>query len=139
MLERAKIMNISGIHHVAIICSNYEKSKHFYTKVLGLTIIEETYREERDSYKLDLQLPDGTQIELFSFPDAPVRPSYPEARGLRHLAFKVEDVEECVAALEREGISVEPIRVDSLTGKKFTFFMDPDGLPLELYEVESKR
>lgn len=130
-------MNISGIHHVAIICSNYEKSKHFYTKVLGLSIIEETYREERDSYKLDLQLPDGTQIELFSFPDAPVRPSYPEAQGLRHLAFKVEDVEESSASLERKGIEVEPIRVDSLTGKKFTFFMDPDGLPLELYEVES--
>ncbi|MED4014571.1 VOC family protein [Sutcliffiella cohnii] len=128
-------MNISGIHHVAIICSNYEKSKQFYTKVLGLPIIEETYREERDSYKLDLQLPDGTQIELFSFPDAPVRPSYPEAQGLRHLAFKVEDVEESVAELLDKGISVEPIRVDSLTGKKFTFFMDPDGLPLELYEV----
>ncbi|WBL14645.1 SMU1112c/YaeR family gloxylase I-like metalloprotein [Sutcliffiella sp. NC1] len=128
-------MNIIGIHHVAIICSNYEKSKHFYTRVLGLPIIEETYREERDSYKLDLQLPDGTQIELFSFPDAPVRPSYPEAQGLRHFAFKVENVEDCVAELEREGISVEPIRIDSLTRKKFTFFMDPDGLPLELYEV----
>ncbi len=128
-------MNISGIHHVAIICSNYEKSKHFYTKVLGLSIIEETYREERDSYKLDLQLPDGTQIELFSFPDAPVRPSYPEAQGLRHLAFKVENVEESAASLERMGIEVEPIRIDSLTEKKFTFFMDPDELPLELYEV----
>ncbi|QOR66908.1 VOC family protein [Cytobacillus suaedae] len=127
-------MNIQGIHHIAIICSEYTKSKHFYTEVLGFNIIEETYRAERNSYKLDLRVPGGIQIELFTFPEPPNRPSFPEAQGLRHLAFKVKDVEQAVKELEEKGIKAEPIRTDGLTGKKFTFFPDPDGLPLELYE-----
>jgi len=122
------------LHHAAIICADYERSRRFYTEVLGLRVVAETYREARRSYKLDLALPDGTQIELFSFPDAPQRPSYPEAQGLRHLAFEVDDVEAGKRALEAMGVSVEPVRVDELTGKRFTFFADPDGLPLELYE-----
>ena len=107
----------------------------FYCDVLGLAIIAETYREQRDSYKLDLALPDGSQIELFSFPDAPPRPSYPEAQGLRHLAFVVDNINLVVEYLQEQGITVEPIRVDELTGKQFTFFNDPDGLPLELYQA----
>lgn len=130
-------MNIRGIHHVAIISSDYARSKVFYVGVLGLKVIEETYREARDSYKLDLELPDGTQIELFSFPSPPPRPSYPEACGLRHLAFATEDLDEAVASLVEKGVEVEAVRVDELTGKRFTFFADPDGLPLELYEVDS--
>ena len=123
------------IHHAAIICSDYETSKKFYTQTLGLTVLAEHYRAERKSYKLDLALPDGSQIELFSFPDAPVRPSYPEARGLRHLAFAVADVAQCKHALEAQGVAVEDIRLDEYTGGRFVFFADPDGLPLELYEV----
>ncbi|QBE62041.1 SMU1112c/YaeR family gloxylase I-like metalloprotein [Pseudoduganella lutea] len=122
------------IHHAAIICANYARSKRFYTEVLGLRIIAENYRTARHSYKLDLQLADGAQIELFSFPDAPERPSYPEARGLRHLAFAVDDIDACKARLEEQGVAVEPIRIDEHTGRRFTFFADPDGLPLELYE-----
>lgn len=122
------------IHHTAIICADYARSRRFYTEVLGLRVIAETYREARRSYKLDLALPDGSQIELFSFPDAPPRPSYPEAQGLRHLAFEVDDVESGKRDLEAKGIAVESVRVDELTGKRFTFFADPDGLPLELYE-----
>ncbi|MGD9210392.1 MAG: VOC family protein [Desulfobacteraceae bacterium] len=125
---------INGIHHVAIICSDYEKSKHFYTSILGLKIVAENYRKERNSYKLDLKLTDGTQVELFSFPDAPNRQSYPEAKGLRHLAFAVSSIEEFSTHLLSYGIKVEPIRTDEYTGKKFTFFRDPDDLPLELYE-----
>ena len=128
-------MKISGLHHVAIIASDYARSKHFYTGVLGLEIIQETHRAERDSYKLDLAIPGGAQIELFSFPDPPKRPSYPEACGLRHLAFSVTDLDRDVAELIEKGISVEPVRVDELTGKRFTFFTDPDGLPIELYEI----
>ncbi|CAM3539993.1 VOC family protein [Marinicrinis lubricantis] len=124
---------LNKIHHVAIICSDYEKSKDFYVNILGLSVISEVYREERDSYKLDLRIGDS-QIELFSFPNRPERPSYPEARGLRHLAFEVDNVEETKKQLESKGIEVEPIRVDELTGKKFTFFQDPDRLPLEMYE-----
>jgi glyoxylase I family protein len=127
-------MKIRGIHHVAIIASDYAQSKAFYTEVLGLRVIAETYREVRDSYKLDLGLPDGTQIELFSFPGAPKRASYPEAQGLRHLAFATGDLDEAVAVLLEKGMEVEPVRVDEVTGKRFTFFADPDGLPLELYE-----
>jgi glyoxylase I family protein len=126
---------LQSIHHTAIICSNYEVSKRFYTEVLGLKIVAENYRPARDSYKLDLALPDGSQIELFSFPDRPPRPSYPEARGLRHLAFGVKDVDACKAILEAHGVKVEPVRVDEYTGKRFTFFADPDDLPLELYET----
>ncbi len=127
-------MFLEGFHHAAIICSDYLKSKQFYTETLGLTIIAEHYREERQSYKLDLVLPDGNQIELFSFPESPVRPSYPEARGLRHLAFAVTSVEEMSKYLVSKGVDVEEIRTDEYTGKTFTFFQDPDGLPLELYE-----
>jgi glyoxylase I family protein len=122
-----------GIHHAAIICSDYEVSKHFYTQILGLEVIAENYRAARDSYKLDLELPNGNQIELFSFQGCPERPSYPEARGLRHLAFVVESVEGFADQLVASGVTVEPIRVDEYTGKKYTFFSDPDGLPLELY------
>ena len=125
---------IHAIHHIAIICSDYPRSKHFYTQVLGFEVIEETYRAERDSYKLDLKVGEQGQIELFSFPNTPQRPSYPEAQGLRHLAFAVDDLETQVEALNNAGISTEPIRIDELTGKRFTFFQDPDHLPLELYE-----
>ena len=127
-------MNIQRTHHVAIICSNYQKSKHFYTETLQLEVISEVFREERNSYKLNLRLPDGTQIELFSFPDPPKRPSYPEACGLRHLAFEVLDIDEAVNELTNRGVKVEAVRIDDETTKRFTFFADPDGLPLELYE-----
>lgn len=126
-------MNILGTHHVAVICSDYERSKRFYTAVLGLEVVSEVHRAARGSYKLDLRLPDGTQVELFSFPDPPKRPSYPEACGLRHLAFRVPDVAAAAAELGAAGVAVEPVRVDEYTGKRFTFFADPDGLPLELY------
>lgn len=126
-------MNLKSIHHIAIICSDYQKSKHFYVHVLGLTPVQEVYREERDSYKLDLAINGQYQIELFSFPNPPSRPSYPEATGLRHLAFEVDDLENSVAQLIEAGIEVEPIRNDPFTGKNFTFFADPDGLPIELY------
>ncbi|WP_353932782.1 VOC family protein [Okeanomitos corallinicola TIOX110] len=127
-------MKISNIHHIAIICSNYEKSKHFYVDILGFKIIHETYRKARNSYKLDLQV-GNTQIELFSFPNPPQRVSNPEACGLRHLAFAVENIEESVKYLNSKNIEVENIRVDEITGKKFTFFQDPDHLPLEIYEI----
>lgn len=127
-------MKLLRTHHVAIICSDYTASKSFYTEILGLEVVSEVYRSERDSYKLDLRLPDQTQIELFSFKNPPQRLSYPEARGLRHLAFEVSDVDEAVHELRLRGVAVEPVRVDELTGKRFTFFADPDGLPLELYE-----
>ena len=123
------------MNHVAIICSDYKKTKTFYTKILGLEIISENYRQERDSYKLDLQLLDGSQLEIFSFPDRPKRPSYPEAQGLRHLDFLVDSVEEVSRYLKSNMIEVEDIRVDEHTGKKFTFFNVPDNLPLELYEA----
>ena len=126
-------MDFNKIHHVAIICSNYEISKEFYVEKLGFEIIREIYREERQSYKLDLKLGES-QIELFSFPNSPKRPSYPEACGLRHLAFEVDDIEEAVKELKGKNIQVEEIRIDEYTEKKFTVFNDPDGLPLELYE-----
>jgi glyoxylase I family protein len=127
-------LKIAGVHHVAIICSNYEKSRRFYSEILGLAIVSETYRVDRGSYKIDLALPDGRQIELFSFPQPPPRASYPEACGLRHLAFAVGDLDHAVNALTARGIALEEVRIDVLTGKRFTFFADPDGLPLELYE-----
>jgi glyoxylase I family protein len=127
-------MKLMGIHHIAIICSDYEKSKDFYVRILGLKPIREVFREERKSYKLDLEVNGHYQIELFSFPDPPERPGYPEAAGLRHLAFAVADIEAAVEYLTSQGIKVEPIRIDPYTDKKFTFFADPDGLPLELYE-----
>jgi glyoxylase I family protein len=123
------------IHHAAIICSDYEAAKRFYVETLGLAVVAEHWRAERRSWKLDLALPDGGQVELFSFEDRPPRPSYPEARGLRHLAFEVADVAACKARLEARGVAVEAIRVDETTGRRFTFFADPDDLPLELYET----
>lgn len=128
-------MKIAKIHHIAIICSDYERSKNFYVNLLGFSIIQETYRAERDSYKLDLRVGNCDQIELFSFPHPPHRPSQPEACGLRHLAFEVEDLTQSVKELKTKGIEVEPIRVDEITGKRFTFFKDPDHLPLEIYEI----
>ena len=125
------------IHHAAIIASDYARSKRFYTEVLGLTVVAEHYREARDSWKLDLALPDGSQVELFSMPGAPPRPSYPEAQGLRHLAFAVADVERSQRQLASHGVVTEVVRVDEYTGKRFVFFADPDGLPLELYEVSA--
>lgn len=127
-------MKISGVHHIAIICSDYQKSKYFYVDILGFPIIHETFRQERNSYKLDLKV-GNTQIELFSFPNPPQRVSNPEACGLRHLAFAVENIEESVKYLNSQNIEVENIRVDEITGKKFTFFKDPDNLPLEIYEL----
>lgn len=126
---------LKAIHHIAIICSDYERSKRFYTQVLGLEVINEVYREERKSYKLDLALNGNYIIELFSFPDPPVRVSMPEALGLRHLAFGVDNVEVCIEKLKLQGVFCEPVRIDELTGKRFTFFEDPDKLPLELYEL----
>jgi len=128
-------MKLLGTHHVAIISSKYAVSKRFYTEILKLEIVSEVYRDSRDSYKLNLRLPDRTEIELFSFPNPPARPSYPEACGLRHLAFAVADLAQAVDHLRSHDISVEDIRIDEYTGKKFTFFADPDGLPLELYEL----
>lgn len=124
---------LKRVHHIAIICSNYQQSKHFYTHVLGLTVIQEVYRKERDSYKLDLALNGEYIIELFSFPQTPPRPSRPEATGLRHLAFEVDDIDKAVERLIALQVTVEPIRKDEWTGKRFTFFTDPDALPIELY------
>ncbi|MFB6457738.1 VOC family protein [Chitinophaga sp. Hz27] len=131
-------MILNGIHHIAIICADYQRSKKFYTEVLGLNIIREVYREERDSYKLDLAIGDHYVIELFSFPDPPARVSRPEAQGLRHLAFAVSDIELAVKDLTAKGVVTEPIRIDPHTNQRFTFFADPDGLPLELYEINAK-
>ncbi|KLD71914.1 SMU1112c/YaeR family gloxylase I-like metalloprotein [Xanthomonas pisi] len=128
-------MMLAGIHHVAIIAGDYAASKQFYCEILGLRVLAEHYRQARDSWKLDLALPDGSQIELFSFPNAPLRPSRPEARGLRHLAFRVEDLDSAVTHLNAHGVITEDIRIDEYTGRRFTFFADPDDLPLELYEV----
>lgn len=127
-------MKFNKIHHVAIISSDYKKAKEFYVDKLGLEIISEIYRKERDSYKLDLRIGDS-QIELFSFQNPPKRQSYPEGCGLRHLALEVENIEEAVKDLNDKGIETEPIRIDECTGKKFTFFEDPDKLPLELYQM----
>lgn len=126
---------LRSIHHAAIICSDYARSRAFYTETLGLAVLAENYRAERQSWKLDLGLADGSQIELFSFPDPPARPSRPEALGLRHLAFAVADVEAEKSRLEARGVAVEPVRVDEYTGRKYTFLRDPDELPLELYEA----
>lgn len=129
------MLHLNKIHHIAIICSNYDTSKQFYTEILGLQIVREVYREERKSYKLDLALNGNYCIELFSFPNPPARPSTPEAQGLRHLAFAVEDLNQTVAFLESKNIYVEPIRVDEFTQKRFTFIADPDNLPIEFYEL----
>lgn len=129
------MLTIRRIHHVAIICSDYERSKHFYVEILGCRVLAEHYREARQSYKLDLEFGGQYCIELFSFPQPPLRPSRPEARGLRHLAFAIDDLDAGVQWLNEHGVTTEPIRVDEYTGKRFTFFADPDDLPLELYEI----
>ncbi|RMI33274.1 SMU1112c/YaeR family gloxylase I-like metalloprotein [Nocardia stercoris] len=128
-------MELRRIHHAAIIASDYAESKRFYTDVLGLRVVAEHYRAERRSYKLDLALPDGVQLELFSFPDPPARLSRPEACGLRHLAFAVGDVPAALAELRAAGVRTEEVRVDEYTGRRYAFFFDPDDLPLELYEA----
>lgn len=127
-------MTIEGIHHIAILTDDYEKSKRFYTEILGFEVIRETYRAARESYKLDLAIAGKYQIELFSFPDFRERGSHPEAKGLRHLAFAVKDVAAAAAELRAKGVPVEEVRTDEWTDKKFVFFTDPNGQPLELYE-----
>lgn len=127
-------IQIENINHVAIICSDYQKSKDFYCRILGFKVINEFYRKDRKSYKLDLRVGEKDQIELFSFPNPPKRQSYPEAAGLRHLALSVKDINKTVSELNHHGVETEPIRIDEFTSKKFTFFSDPDGLPLEIYE-----
>jgi len=129
------MIKLKRIHHIAIICSDYEVSKAFYTETLGLKVKAEHYREERKSYKLDLCVDDQYQIELFSFTEPPKRPSQPEACGLRHLAFAVDNVEDTALELRKKNVLPEPIRIDQHTGKKFTFFADPDALPIEIYEA----
>lgn len=129
------MLKLNRVHHIAIICSDYELSKRFYTEVLGLKIVREVFRAERNSYKLDLEVNGLYQIELFSFPDPPARPSRPEAVGLRHLAFEVDNIDEAVADVRKHGVEAEPIRIDEYTGKRFTFFADPDGQPIEFYEI----
>jgi glyoxylase I family protein len=128
------MLNINKIHHVAIICSDYEASKYFYTHVMGFTILAENFREERQSYKLDLAVNGNYAIELFSFPNPPQRVSRPEAAGLRHLAFEVNDMDATIAWLNKNHITSEPVRIDEFTGSRFTFISDPDGLPVEFYE-----
>lgn len=127
-------MKLSKVHHIAIICSDYKKSKFFYTNILGLEVIQEVYRKERKSYKLDLALNGNYVVELFSFPDPPKRPSRPEAVGLRHLAFATPDLDACISELSKHQIESEPIRIDEHTGRRFTFIADPDDLPIEFYE-----
>ena len=128
-------LGITQVHHIAVICSDYARSKAFYTEVLGLAIIQEVYREERDSYKLDLALNGQYIIELFSFPNPPARPSRPEACGMRHLAFQVENLDLVVQEIQAQNLPIEPIRIDDFTGKRFTFMADPDDLPIEFYEI----
>lgn len=127
-------MILRKVHHVAVICSDYERSKHFYCDLLGLRLLAEHYRAERRSWKADLALGEDYVLELFSFPSPPPRPSYPEAAGLRHLAFEVDDIHEAKTCLEARHIACGPVRTDEYTGKRFLFFADPDDLPLELYE-----
>lgn len=126
---------LKAIHHVAIICSDYEQSRAFYNGTLGLPVVREVYREARQSWKCDLEVSPGMQLELFSFPEPPRRPSRPEAQGLRHLAFVVDDIDTSIATLLSRGVTCEPVRVDEYTGRRFTFFADPDDLPIELYET----
>jgi glyoxylase I family protein len=123
-----------GFHHVALIGADYARSKDFYTRVLGLSVLAEHWRAERQSWKLDLAGPGGLQLELFSFAAAPPRPSRPEACGLRHLALRVDDLDAERARLSALGIELEPVRIDEFTGARFCFFADPDGLPIELVE-----
>lgn len=133
-MDNDQSLQLQSLHHIAIICTSYQRSKEFYTGVLGCTIVREVYREERQSYKLDLSLNGTYLIELFSFPEPPARPSKPEATGLRHIAFKVADIDAAIHALTQKGVVTELVRIDEFTGKRFTFFADPDDLPIELYE-----
>ena len=128
-------MDIKGVHHIAIITGDYERSKRFYTEILGFTVIRETFRKERNSYKLDLAINGLYQIELFSFPDHLERASFPEAKGLRHLAFAVENVDAAASELRANGVEVQGVRTDEITNKQFCFFYDPNGQPLEVYEI----
>lgn len=128
------MLSLRSVHHIAIICSDYQKSKNFYTEILGFKIDREVNREARKSFKLDLSLNGLYCIELFSFPNPPTRPSRPESTGLRHIAFEVDDIENSIGFLNEKGVDTEPIRIDQFTGKRFTFFTDPDDLPIELYE-----
>ena len=128
------MLKLNRVHHIAIICSDFERSKHFYSEVLGLKIVREVFRAERNSYKLDLEVAGQYQIELFSFPNPPLRPSRPESAGLRHLAFEVNDIDEAISHINSHHVITELIRIDEFTGKRFTFFADPDGLPIEFYE-----
>lgn len=128
------MLHLNKVHHIAVICSDYQRSLDFYTHVLGFRILAEHYRKERQSYKTDLALGDEYVIELFSFPSPPRRVTHPEATGLRHLAFEVENLEGEVRELNRLGIAHEEVRTDEFTGKRFLFLQDPDGLPIELYE-----
>lgn len=127
-------MNLSRIHHIAIIVSDYEVSKDFYVNKLGFQIVRENYRPERNDWKLDLKVNETTELEIFGVKNPPARVTRPEAAGLRHLAFFTDNIEETVSELKEKGIVTEPIRVDEFSGKKFTFFADPDGLPIELHE-----
>lgn len=127
-------MKLNKVHHIAVICSDYERSLDFYTNILGLRILSENYRKERQSYKTDLALGEEYVIELFSFPDPPRRLTHPEAAGLRHLAFEVDNIDEAVDELEAKGVAHEEIRTDEYNGRRFVFFKDPDGLPIEFYE-----
>ena len=127
------MIKLDKIHHIAIIVSDYERSRDFYVNKLGFEVIRENYRADRDDHKLDLKLGD-CELEIFGMKNSPARPSYPEACGLRHLAFRVDRIEDTVRELKLLGIEVEPIRIDEFTGRKMTFFGDPDGLPLELHE-----
>jgi len=136
MKKGGVMLGLKKVHHIAIIATDYAKSKAFYCDILGFTLQSEAYREERDSWKGDLALNGEYVIELFSFPFPPARPSRPEACGLRHLAFSVDDVERAMTHLQQHGVECEPVRIDTFTGKRFTFFSDPDGLPLELYQQE---
>ena len=131
-------MKLNGVNHIAVIASDIERSMYFYMNVLGFDLIRKVYRQERDSYKVDLALNGSYLIELFTFPEAPKRPSYPEALGLRHLAFSVDDIEASIAYLQSKGIETEEIRIDPYTNNRCVFFSDPDGLPLELVEVKDK-
>lgn len=128
------MLHLNKVHHIAVICSDYQRSLDFYTRILGLKVLAEHYRESRDSYKTDLALGDEYVIELFSFPSPPPRVTNPEAAGLRHLAFEVDSIAETVAELDALGVAHEEVRTDEFTGKHFLFFQDPDGLPIEVYE-----
>ena len=133
-MQYEAMLHLNKVHHIAIICSDYHRSLYFYTHVLGLKVLAEHFREARQSFKTDLALGKDYVIELFSFPSPPPRATRPEAAGLRHLAFEVDSVAQAAEELDALGISHEDVRTDEYTGKRFLFFQDPDGLPIEVYE-----